>query len=50
MLQLIGPWTNSTVKLADVAFIPAVNIADAPRYQWRGVLVDPARSFYRSMR
>ena len=26
--------------------IPAVNIADAPRYQWRGVLVDPARSFY----
>ena len=46
MLQLIGPWTNSTVKLADVAFIPAVNIADAPRYQWRGVLVDPARSFY----
>lgn len=46
LLQLIGPWTNSTVKLADVAFIPAVNIADAPRYQWRGVLVDPARSFY----
>ena len=35
-----------TVKLADVAFILTVNIADAPRYQWRGVLVDPARSFY----
>lgn len=32
LLQLIGPWTNSTVKLADVAFIPAVNIADAPRH------------------
>ncbi|MFC5220941.1 family 20 glycosylhydrolase [Bifidobacterium leontopitheci] len=46
LLQLVGPWAGSPVKLASRASIPAATIADAPRYQWRGLLVDPARSFY----
>lgn len=46
LLQLVGPWTNSTVRLAGQASIPSVDIADAPRYQWRGMLLDPSRSFY----
>lgn len=43
--QLIGPWANAPMKIAEDAVAPAVTIADAPRYPWRGLMIDPVRSF-----
>lgn len=45
LLQLIGPWTHAEARLAAPATVPAVTILDAPRYEWRGVMLDPGRSF-----
>ncbi|MCI7552290.1 MAG: beta-galactosidase [Actinomycetaceae bacterium] len=46
LLQLFGPWVyfgNATVNSLNP--IPAVTIEDGPRFSYRGVGVDPARSF-----
>lgn len=45
LLQLIGPWTHAESRLATSATVPAVSILDGPRYEWRGVMIDPGRSF-----
>lgn len=45
LLQLIGPWTYAAARVATPATVPALTILDAPRYAWRGVMLDPSRSF-----
>ena len=45
--QLFPPQIESKeiVKGTDWA-IPAVNIQDAPRFEWRGIMLDVSRHFY----
>lgn len=43
--QLLGQWANSPERLATEATLPLVSIEDEPRYEWRGLMVDPSRSF-----
>lgn len=45
LLQLIGPWADAPVKIADEVTVPAVQLKDQPRFAWRGLMIDPARSF-----
>lgn len=45
LLQLVGPWAHSATRVAQEARVPAAHIVDAPRYQWRGLTLDVARSF-----
>lgn len=46
LAQLLGPWTRAPVALGLAPAIQHVHIEDAPRYAWRGFMLDPARSFW----
>lgn len=45
LIQLIGPWAYAQAQLDAAATVPQVTVIDAPRYAWRGVMLDPCRSF-----
>lgn len=45
LIQLIGPWASAQAQVAEPAAVPQVRVIDAPRYAWRGVMLDPCRSF-----
>jgi hexosaminidase len=47
VLQLLPPEIYSSNIVKGVAWqIPCVNIADSPRFQWRGMMLDVARHFF----
>ncbi|MPV50529.1 family 20 glycosylhydrolase [Pseudactinotalea sp. HY160] len=46
LVQLLGPWAQAPVALDVAPTLEAVHIEDAPRYAWRGLMLDPARSFW----
>ncbi|WP_317586778.1 family 20 glycosylhydrolase [Trueperella bernardiae] len=46
MLQLLGPWALMTTPMAGPWQVPSVAIEDSPRFAYRGIMLDPARSFY----
>jgi hexosaminidase len=47
LLQLLPPQINSSTRMDGVAWkIPAVTIADAPQYKWRGYMLDVSRHFF----
>ena len=47
LIQLFPPEIESKSKVSDVMWqIPAVEIADYPRVQWRGLMFDVARHFF----
>lgn len=46
LVQLLGPWAHFGEQTANALYqIPAGTIEDGPRFSYRGVMVDPARSF-----
>ncbi|WP_139650866.1 family 20 glycosylhydrolase [Tessaracoccus massiliensis] len=45
LLQLMGPWVRSAEPVAQEWTLPAVEIEDGPRYQYRGFMFDVSRSF-----
>lgn len=45
LLQLLGPWSVMKSPVDGPWTVPAVDISDSPRFDYRGVLIDPARSF-----
>ncbi|MDO5736038.1 MAG: family 20 glycosylhydrolase, partial [Propionibacteriaceae bacterium] len=45
LLQLLGPWARSADAVVQDWSVAALDIEDAPRYGYRGLMLDPARSF-----
>jgi hexosaminidase len=43
--QLLPPWIASPTRQSVAWTVPAVQISDAPRYQYRGVMLDIARHY-----
>ncbi|MGD8216445.1 beta-N-acetylhexosaminidase [Aestuariimicrobium sp. Y1814] len=46
VLQLLGPWAHSPETVAVDWTVPGITVTDAPRYEWRGFMLDSSRSFY----
>lgn len=44
--QLFGPWATADFVSNGPWSIPALHIADEPRFEYRGIMLDPARSFF----
>jgi hexosaminidase len=44
--QLLPPFIESHMRLSRRWAVPAVNILDAPRFAWRGAMLDVARHFF----
>ncbi|MDO4792232.1 MAG: family 20 glycosylhydrolase [Buchananella hordeovulneris] len=45
LLQLLGPWATSAEVVSGPWEVSCLTITDAPRYAYRGVMVDIVRSF-----
>lgn len=45
LYQLLGPWSTAQFLSNGPWTIPALHIEDAPRFEYRGIMLDPARSF-----
>lgn len=45
LYQLLGPWSTAQFLSNGPWSIPALHIEDAPRFEYRGIMLDPARSF-----
>lgn len=45
LYQLLGPWSTAAFLSNGPWTIPALHIEDAPRFEYRGIMLDPARSF-----
>ncbi|WCC80461.1 family 20 glycosylhydrolase [Cutibacterium equinum] len=45
LTQMLGPWAQAPTTLAASPTLPQVFITDQPRYSWRGLMIDPVRSF-----
>ncbi len=43
--QLLGPWSGSATVVSRSWTVPALSLKDSPRYSYRGLMLDPARSF-----
>lgn len=43
--QLLGPWSTAAYVTNGPWSVPALHIDDAPRFAYRGIMLDPARSF-----
>ena len=43
--QLLGPWSTAEFLSNGPWAVPALHIEDAPRFEYRGIMLDPARSF-----
>ncbi len=43
--QLLPPAVYGAAPVRGTWEIPAVTVADAPRYEWRGIMLDPCRNF-----
>lgn len=43
--QLFGPYSVADFETNGPWSVPALSITDYPRYEWRGIMLDPARSF-----
>ncbi len=46
LLQLLGPWSRSADAVVSDWTVAALDIEDAPRFGYRGFMIDPVRSFY----
>lgn len=44
--QLLGPWAAAQQAVIGQWSIPAIEISDGPRYEWRGFMLDVSRSFF----
>ena len=45
LYQLLGPWSTAAFLSNGPWAVPALHIEDAPRFEYRGIMLDPARSF-----
>lgn len=46
LLQLLGPWSLMNSPVEGPWEVPAVEISDSPRFDYRGIMLDPSRSFF----
>ncbi len=46
LLQLLGPWSHAAEVVVQDWVVPGVTISDAPRYPWRGFMLDVSRNFF----
>ncbi|MDO5737598.1 MAG: family 20 glycosylhydrolase, partial [Propionibacteriaceae bacterium] len=46
LIQLLGPWARSADAVVQDWSVAALDIEDAPRFGYRGFMIDPVRSFY----
>ena len=44
--QLFGPWSTASFVTNGPWSMPALHIEDQPRFEYRGIMLDPARSFF----
>ncbi|MDO5048550.1 MAG: family 20 glycosylhydrolase [Actinomycetaceae bacterium] len=46
LLQLLGPWSVMDQVVSGPWSVQSVKIEDSPRFAYRGIMLDPARSFF----